>query len=381
MKINLAIMFGGVSCEHDISIITAMQAVKNLNTVKYNVIPIYITKGGQWLSGKKLLDIEYFKSHAKGKATSVTMLPNDNFLYKKTKIGLKKWMQIDVALLAFHGLNGEDGTISGLCELNQIPYTACSIFSSSLCCDKVSFKYYIKGLGLKSAKFVTVTQTEFNEKSKTIIDKIVSKLGYPLIVKPSKLGSSIGISVCNNLKELTDAIDLGFSLDEQLLIEQYLTDIREINCAVVGMGSDIIVSELEEPIKTNKILSFENKYINSHKNGDMEFTTRKMPPNISKELYNKVVSVSKLLFSKLNLKGVIRIDYIVTKQNELLVNEINTIPGSFANYLFKPKDISFAKLLDKLVSTAISESILKQQKIKTFQSDVLNSVSLDDIKK
>lgn len=381
MKINLAIMFGGVSCEHDISIITAMQAVKNLNADKYNIIPIYITKSGQWLSGKNLLNIEHFKNHEKKKTTQVTLMPTDNFLYKKTKLGYKKWLQIDVALLAFHGLNGEDGTISGLCDLNQIPYTACSIFSSSLCCDKVNFKYYIKGLGLKSAKFVTINQTEFENEQQKNINKLESKLGYPLIVKPSKLGSSIGISVCNNKKELNDAIELGFSLDEQLLIEEYLTDIREINCAVVGAGKDIIISELEEPIKTNKILSFENKYINSHKNGDMEFTTRKMPPNISKELYDKVVNTSKLLFSKLGMKGVIRIDYIITKENQLLVNEVNTIPGSFANYLFKPKDISFSKLLDKLVITAINESISRQQKIKTFNSDVLNSVTLDGIKK
>ncbi len=380
MKINLLVMFGGVSCEHDISIITALQAIKFLDEEKYNIIPIFISKTGEWYTGKRLLDISFFKNKESPnlkKLTKVTILPNDNYLYRKTKMGVFKIVQVDVALLSFHGANGEDGSISALFELNQIPYTAASLFGSSLCCDKVNFKYYIKGLGLKSAKFITLNQTEFETNSEDSIKEIEDYLGYPLIVKPSKLGSSIGITMCSNKKELLDAIDLGLSLDDQVLIEEFLINIREINCAIIGFGKDIIVSELEEPIKTSKILSFENKYINTKKNGDMQYIARNMPPKIEQETYDEVVRISELLFSKLRLKGIIRIDYILTKENKVLVNEINTIPGSFANYLFKPKYISYTKLLNKLITTAINENLFKQQKIKTFNSDVLSNIDLN----
>lgn len=382
MKINLVVMFGGVSCEHDISIITALQAIKNINTTKYNIIPVYITKSGQWLSGKDLLNMDYYinPTQKKYKVFPVTILPNSSYLYKITKVGVYKWQEVNVALLSLHGTNGEDGAIPALFQLNNIPYTSCSMFSSSLCCDKVSFKYYIKGLGLKTADFLTYHESQFNNNSQFVVNEIIEKLDFPVIVKPSKLGSSIGITVCYNEKELYAGLDLGFSLGEQVLVEKYLTDISEINCAILGLNDEFVVSELEEPIKTNKILSFENKYINSQKNGDMSFISRKMPPNISQELYDEVVNTSKFLFEKLNLKGVIRIDYIV-KDGELLVNEINTIPGSFANYLFKPKGISFATLIDKLVTIAFNESILKQQKIKTFQSDVLKNINLNGLKK
>ncbi len=378
MKINLLVMFGGVSCEHDISIITALQAMKQLNKDKYRIIPIYITKTGQWLSGADLLSLHYYVSpkNKKSKVFEVAMLPSSSCLFKVTKFGVRKWLDAHVALLAFHGVNGEDGTIQALLQLNGVPYTSCSMFSSALCCDKVSFKYYMKGLGLKSANFLTFNESQFLTNQETIVTQIEQTLGFPVIVKPSKLGSSIGITVCNTKKELVAGLDLGFSLGEQVLVEEYLTNISEINCAVLGLNNDILVSELEEPIKTSKILSFENKYINSQKNGDMTYISRKMPPNISQELYDEVVATSKLLFEKLNMKGVIRIDYILSKE-QLLVNEVNTIPGSLANYLFRPKNLTYTQLLDKLISLAISDNILKQQKIKTFHSDVLKNMNLD----
>lgn len=379
MKINLIVMFGGVSCEHDISVITAMQVFKNVNYNKYRLIPIYISKSGKWYSGSGLLNLDYYTNeHSKTKKQvfEVSMLPDSTWIFKKKKWGLYPFAEAHVALLSFHGENGEDGTIPALMQLNQIPYTSCSMNASSLCCDKVSFKYYVVGLGLKTAEFVTVNESEFVQNAVQTVEKIVKKLGYPVIVKPSKLGSSIGIEVCNNEKELLSALDLGFSLGTQVLVEKFLTGIREFNCAVLGLHGEMLVSELEEPVKTSKILSFENKYINAQKNGDMAFVPRQMPPQISAELYQEIVDTSKLLFETLNCKGVIRIDYILQGE-QLYINEINTIPGSLANYLFKPKNISFGELLEKMVTIAIRDNIAGQQKIKTFKSDVLKNINLN----
>lgn len=378
MKTNLLVMFGGVSCEHDISVITGLQALKHLDENKYNIIPLYITKSGVWLSGKVLTELKYYQgAEHTGKTREVTVLPNDFHLYKKTRFGYKKMVKIDCAVMCFHGMNGEDGTISGLMQLNNIPYTACSVFASSLACDKINFKYAIKGLNLKYADFLPVNESEYHKNAKGLIKNIVSTLAYPVIVKPSRLGSSIGISVCNNDKHLTEALELAFNLDENVLVEKFLTEITEINCAVLGVTNDYVVSELEEPIKTSKILSFENKYLNPEKQGDMEFLARKMPPNVSKQVYKEIVDTSKTLFTKLGFKGVIRIDYILTKDNEVLVNEINTIPGSLANYLFKPQNLSYTALLDKMINIALSDNNARQQKIKTFKSDVLNKLNFN----
>lgn len=379
MKMNVAVVFGGVSCEHDISIITALQVIKNINTEKYSVFPIYITKGGKWLTGKKLFSLNYYKQNLEKmlkNATEVAVLPSASTVYKKTKLGLFAWKKIDCALLALHGENGEDGCVPSIFQLANVPCTSCGVLSSALCCDKVNFKYFVKGLGVKTIDFVSVNETDYIKTPQQITEKIEKELGFPVIVKPSKLGSSIGITVCNGPKELMSGLYLGFNLGQQVLVEKFLTQIREINCAVLGAGEDIIVSELEEPVKTSKILSFENKYINSQKNGDMTYIDRKMPPNISADLYDEVVQTSKLLFGQLLCKGVIRLDYIV--QNETLyINEINTIPGSMANYLFKTKNIAFDELIDKLINTALRENVMQQQKIKTFKSDVLYNINLD----
>ena len=375
MKTNLAVMFGGVSPEHDISIITAIQVMANIDTNKYNIVPIYIAKDGQWLSGQELQKLEFFKGNDSKKLKNVAILPNNNWLYKTHKNKASKLFPIDVALMAFHGAHGEDGSIAALLEMAGIPYTSANTTAAQIAQDKCAFKYYVAGLGLNTAKFLTFNECDYRDNETTVINKVAKELKLPVIIKPSKLGSSIGISVCNNKKELESALELAFSLGEQVLVEQYLQDITEINCAVLGRPENMIVSELEEPIKTSEILSFENKYIHKHKSGSggMASLNRKMPPNISQELYQEVVNTSKLLFRKLNLKGVIRIDYIV-KEGKLFVNEVNTIPGSMANYLFKPKGINFTKLIDALAATAISDNIAKQQKTKTFNSDVLKHV-------
>lgn len=374
MKKNIAIFFGGDSVEHDISVITALQAIKNINKGKYDIIPVYL-KDSLWWSGENLLKMEYY-SEGELKANKVVLLP-DGYLYKQGII-LKKYRHIDVALLCFHGHGGEDGCVQGLLELYGIPYTSAGVIGSAISCDKSLFKEVLKGLNVDCIESVSFNNNEYYANSKMWLYK-VAKFGFPVVVKPSTLGSSIGISVCKNKKELMSALELAFNLDNRVLIEKYCQNMREINCAVAGYGDEIIVSELEEPVTKNEILSFENKYLNNQKQG-MASASRKIPAEISKEDSKKIKEVALLLFQKLDLKGVVRFDFILS-DGKIYLNELNSIPGSLAFYLFEPMGIKYTELLDKLILWALRDYENKSKITRKFKNNIFDKVSLDGIKK
>ena len=374
MKKNLAVMFGGDSVEHEISVVTALQAIRNVDTTKYNVIPIYL-KDGQWFSDKKLLEIDFYKYDCKAK--KVTMLPNSKYLYKKGLL-LWKYKKIDAALMCFHGHEGEDGCVQGLLELNGIPYTSAGVIGSALSCDKILFKEVLKGIDIDCVKSINFNKNHYyaNQRRWLVIGET---LEYPIVVKPCCLGSSIGISVCKNREELKDALDLAFSLDNRVLLEEFCKGMREINCAVMGYDDDIFISELEEPITKNEILSFENKYLNNQKKG-MASATRKIPADISKEQSDHIKEIAKFMFNKLDLKGVVRLDFMIAKE-KIYLNELNSIPGSLAFYLFELQGISYPNMIDKLVSWAVLDFERKSKIIRKFENSIFTSVSLDGIKK
>jgi len=374
MKKNLAVMFGGYSVEHEISVVTALQAIRNIDDKKYNIIPIYL-KDGEWFSGKQLLDVDFYKYDCKAK--KISMIPNSKYLYKKG-LFLWKYKKIDVALLCFHGYEGEDGCVQGLLELNRVPYTSSGVTGSALSCDKILFKEVLKGFNIDCVNSVNFNKNQYyaNQQKHIIIGE---NLSYPIVVKPNCLGSSIGISVCKNREELKDALDLAFSLDNRVLLEEYCKDMREINCAVMGYDDDIVISELEEPITKNEILSFENKYLNNQKQG-MASATRKIPAEIANTQSQKIKEIAKFLFNKLELKGVVRFDFMVTEE-KIYLNELNSIPGSLAFYLFEPQGISYQKMLDKLILWAILDTERKSKFIRKFEKTIFTSISLDGIKK
>ena len=242
--------------------------------------------------------------------------------------------------------------------------------------DKCCFKTYLKGLGVKTINGVSVTSTEFFKNFNKTINKVKENLSYPVIVKPSRLGSSIGIFVCNNDDELINGITEALIYDNKVLIENYVQNIKEVNCAILGDEKSYTISELEEPLKTDEILSFKNKYLNKNSNkNSMESISRKMPPDIPKNLYEEIKKISEKVFLDLKLKGVVRFDFIVS-DNEVYLNELNTIPGSLAFYLFKPKNISFSKELDILISCAIKEFENNKKLITTFSTNILDNVEL-----
>jgi D-alanine-D-alanine ligase len=379
MKKNLAVTFGGRTVEHDISIITANQLMHSADTNKYNVIPIYIDRDGKWYTGDKLMDVGYFKKfdpNAKGVTRVFLSCAADPTLYEYGK-KQRPLCTIDVAIPAMHGLHGEDGTIQGVFELSDIPYSSAGVVGSSVGMDKIVMKAAFKGFGFPVLDAVNFERDEFYADGDAILDRIEHKLGYPVVVKPANLGSSIGINIAKNRDALAFALDVAAKYDRRLLVEKAVVSIKEVNCSVMGTPADAKVSAIEEPVSSGALLGFEDKYLRSEGGSKgMKSLGRKIPADISEEMAAEVRRLSLELFKALDLKGVVRIDYIIdTAENKLYVNEVNTIPGSFAFYLWEPVGVSFSSLVDALVAIAERQMREKKKSEFAFDSTVLQKVA------
>lgn len=376
MKENLAVIFGGVSCEHDISIISAIQAIKNIDTNFYNIIPIYITKSGVMLTGKKLTELSTFSNMNYKKFKPVTFVSGSNNLYLKSLFGYIKKQNINVALVVMHGENGEDGKIMSMLSLCGIPYSACDQMQSAICMDKCVFKDYLKGLKINTVSGLTVFDYDYFNNPEKVKKQVLKQLNYPVILKPATLGSSIGIKIANNESELEAGLVVAFNYCNKVLIESYLSDITEINVALLGLNNDVTISETEQPVKQNDILTFDNKYMGNSSAG-MANLKRIIPADVSAEIVEEVKQTALKIFNSLSLKGVVRFDFIVdNKTNKVYVNELNTIPGSLAFYLFNPIDITYKQLINKLIKFAYIAHDNEQKLIKTFNSSVLDKTNI-----
>ena len=358
---KIAIIFGGKSSEHDISVITALQAINVIDKNKYSLFPVYITKDGGWLSGQKLLDKDTYLNFDEREFKPVRInFGKGEFTLGKT---FPKKIKIDCALLCLHGLNGEDGSVQGALELAGIPYTSSSVLGSSICMDKIIMKDLFKANGFNIVDYVWFTRDEFENNEEEVLDKITSKIDYPYIVKPANLGSSIGISKCDCEDDLLYAIEVACKYDSRIIVEKAVENLREINCACIGNECEVRTSKLEEPVSWNKFLSFKDKYLSFSK------TSSRSEPALEDKLKEKVEDISKKAFKALCQSGVARIDYLLDEvTQELYINEINTIPGSLANYLFPEH---FGKLIDELISLAIKREEDKKKNKFSYKSTAL----------
>ena len=353
---NICVVYGGKSAEHDISILTAIQAMKNLNKEKYNIIPLYQTKNCEFVVPDDFLNPKtYLNKNLKCNKVYFDF-GNSQIIIKSF---LKKHIKVDVVLNCCHGLNGEDGTISALCNLLNVPCTSSNILGSCICMDKIIMKNIFIANNIPSVKYIYCTSDDDIEK----VCENASLLGFPLIVKPSNLGSSIGVSKANNIDELKQCINLALCFDSRVLIEQCLENFKEINIACIKSDADILLSDTEQPISWQDFLNFDDKYISQ--NGK-----KILNPQLSESVLNQIQNLAKKLYNIFDLSGVIRIDFMVKDEN-VYVNEINTIPGSLAFYLFKGKNIDFFELLDKLIYNA--ELKFKKTNLHkySFESNVL----------
>ena len=361
---NIAVFYGGKSVEHDISVITAVQTMQNLNRQKYNIIPVYQTKNCEFVCLKDYLSLKAYTNKLNNFKKVV-------FNFGKGTITLKglisKTLKIDCAINCCHGNSGEDGTITAICNLCNIPLTSCSILASSICMDKIIMKDIFVANNIPCVDYVGLTKYEYNQNPDRCIKQITKKLGFPIIVKPSNLGSSIGIEKANNTEELEYALDVAFTYDTRVIAEKCLEDFKEVNISALG-NYECELSEIEQPVNWQDFLNFEDKYISSGTN--KKILNPKLDKNVKKQLH----SLAKTIFKVFDLSGVIRIDFMV-KENSVYVNEINTVPGSLAFYLWKPKDIDFFELIDRLIELAKQKHKENSLNNYTYKTDILNTFS------
>ena len=341
-KIKVGVIFGGQSTEHDVSVVSGSSVIKNLNKEKYEIYPIYISKDGEWFHYMKpVQDIEIFEIGEQPK--ELEKISNEFETLKKQ----------DIIFPVLHGLYGEDGTIQGLLELLKVPYVGCKVLASGICMDKVYAKMIFEKANINQAKAVVVNtkngytyvDEELNHISTTIeeICKIVNeKLKYPVFVKPSNSGSSVGVSKAENDEELKNSIQEAAKYDKEILIEQGING-KEIECAVLGM----------DDVKASCVLSADEFYDYDSKYKNAESKTI-IPADVSKEISEKIRKTAIKAFKAVKGSGLARVDFFVDKEtDEIYLNEINTMPG-FTNISMYPKlwencGLTYSKLLDRLI--------------------------------
>ncbi len=388
MKINLALMFGGKSVEHEISVISALQAAQYIDREKFNVIPIYISKSGEMYCGDYVGDIEAYKDidglikksypvTIARHADRVEILRLDSKPFKKPLVGY-----IDVALPIVHGTNAEDGTLAGYLNMLGVPYAGCDVLSSALGMDKYAMKAIFKDNGIPVLDCKLYFSDEFDDNPGLVMLDIEKLFGMPVIVKPVNLGSSIGISKADSKDKLYDALAEAFRYSKKVLVERAITNLTEVNCSVLGDDRSAEASVCERPVSEDEILSYSDKYLGGSKSSKgMASTRRVIPADISAENTHYIQELAVKAFKVLGCSGVARIDFMIDNDsNQIYLNEINTIPGSLSFYLWEPTGVKYGELLDRIIALALKRERERQSLTYAFDTNVLAGVHLGGTK-
>ncbi len=387
-KITVGLFFGGRSTEHEVSVVSALQAYENINKEKYHIVPIYVSKAGEFFTNPKFLHIKNYQDINSllfsSKQVSFGRKNGQGGLMLQGLFG--KFIPLDVAFPLFHGSFGEDGCIQGIFEMYQIPYVGLNVLGSAIAMDKFVAKQIFQTLGIPTAPFTSVLRHYWNTDSKTCLKHIKNLLKFPLFVKPGTAGSSIGVGKANNEDELQFAIEVAFTYSESVIIEEAFEGLIEVNCSAMGY-EHIEASVCEQPIPSKDVLSFTDKYMRGGgKNGSkgaggMETLSRIIPAPISKELTEEIQKTTKIVFSELNGCGVIRVDYFVDpKKNKFWINEVNSPPGSLAYYLWEKSGVNYQELLDKLIEFAQKRAENQSKTQYVFESGLLSQMASGEIK-
>lgn len=380
MKTNIGVFFGGRSTEHEISVISASQAMHAIDHDKYEVTPIYISKEGRWYTGDALLDVANYRNTDEllKKCEEVYMRPvfGDYNVYKvkKPMFGNGIATTLDVVIPVLHGSNGEDGTFEGVLESIGIPYAGCDVLSSANGMDKITMKMILANCGIPVVDFVWFTDKEWFTKHDELVGKIESTLGYPVIVKPANLGSSVGIGRAADRERLEECVEDAACYSSRIIVEHMVDNLKEINCSVLGDCDDYQTSVCEEPIKSGEILSYEDKYMGGTKGAKgMQASQKRIPADLPVEMSDRIRYLAGETFRVLSCHGVSRVDVIVDADtDEIYVNEINTIPGSLSFYLWEATGIPFSGLMDKLVELALKRKRERANKTVTYSRNIFS---------
>ncbi|MBD5314538.1 MAG: D-alanine--D-alanine ligase [Bacteroides sp.] len=377
MKTNIGVFFGGRSTEHEISVISASQAMHAINREKYDVTPIYISKQGKFYTGDALFDVANYRDIPAllARCEEIYLRPvyGDYNLYRAKSGGLfgnkGPVTTLDVVIPVLHGSNVEDGIFEGVLETIGIPYAGCNTLASANGMDKITMKMILRESGIPVIDYVWFTDKEWFSKRDELIEKIESKIGYPVIVKPANLGSSVGIGRAADRQQLIDKVDIAQKYSSRIIVEHMVDNLKEINCSVLGDCDEYQSSVLEEPIKSAEILSYEDKYMGGTKGAKgMQASQKRIPADLPEDMTKRIQYLAGETFRVLGCHGVSRIDFIIDDDSkEIFVNEINTIPGSLSFYLWEATGLSFDKLMDKLVQLALKRK--REQGLKTVSYD------------
>lgn len=379
MKIRVGVFFGGKSVEHEVSVITGLQACGAIDREKYEVIPVYITKDNRFFIGEKIGQIKAYRDLKALLAASTRVIPvSDGGLkllrYPLKKFGENELAQIDVALPAVHGTNVEDGAFQGFLQTLGVPYASCDVLSSAVGMDKYVMKTVFADNGVPVLSCVVADVKQYTHQTEETLDEIESKTRYPVIVKPINLGSSVGIRKAKNRGELTEALEYAFTFSIRVLVENALEHIREINCAVLGDYESAEASECEEPFANDEILSYQDKYVGGGKG--MASLKRKIPAEITPEQREEVRSLAVRAFRSLGCCGVARVDFMLDEDTgKLYLTEINTIPGSLSFYLWEPLGMKYSALLDRMISLAFKREREHEALSFSFDTNLLETAS------
>lgn len=383
MKTKVAVIFGGHSVEHEVSIISGLQAFMALDREKYDVIPLYISKDNEMYTGDHMGTVEAFKDMTAclKSATRVVLAPGKNGVdvvrYPAPKLGKAVVGSFEVAIPVVHGTNVEDGTLMGFLEMLSVPYAGCDVTSSAVGMDKFKMKAVLAAAGIPVLPAKEYRARAYALNPGDIIADIESAFSYPVIVKPVNLGSSIGISKADDHDALVAAMDLAVSFSDRVMVERAVGNLREINCAVLGDADDAIPSVCEEPLNATDILSFGDKYLsgegkNGSKSAGMSSLKRRCPAELPDGMTEQVQDLAVKTFQALGCAGVSRVDFLNdVKTGELWVNEINTIPGSLSFYLWEAAGIPFVELMDRLVDGAFKRHRDREALTFTYESNIL----------
>ncbi len=396
MKIKLGVFFGGKSVEHEVSIITAIQAIENINKEKYDIIPVYIAKNNKMYCGEFIGDIRQYKdiNSLLNNSIEVTLAQKGDkvALLKCNKRFFEKsiYDYIDIAFPIVHGTNVEDGTIQGYLKMFNLPYVGCDVISSAVGMDKYVCKCLLKENNIPVLDCKCFTLKDFNDSVENIIEEVEKDIPYPVIVKPVNLGSSVGIEIAKNKEELQKSIENAFSYSKKILVEKVIVKLKEVNCSVIGDYEEAMASECEEPVKTDEILSYTDKYISGGKKTggkmagsktSMNAGVLKLPAEITKEQKQTIQDLAIKTFKILGCSGVIRIDFMIDEDtNKIYVNEVNTIPGSLSFHLWRATNLNYTDLLDKLIDLSLKRNREDKQMTYSFDSNILSGYTSGGLK-
>ena len=384
---TVAVIFGGRSVEHDVSIVTGHQVMDAFPAERYDITPVYIARDGRWFTGEPLIDLNNMRDADMVNSEGVypCLLSPDTRHHGliinplSGRFSKSEVKRIDVVFPALHGSHGEDGSLQGLLELADIPYVGYATLGSALTNDKIMTKMVLRQANIPVLDDLWFLRDQWLDQPDEIIEAIRAKFDFPLFIKPSTLGSSIGIGRADSTKLLRASIDIAANFDRRILIEPAVTDGIEINCSVVGFGGSYEASTLEQPVSWDDFLSYEDKYLRGSEG--MKSAERLIPAPISPELTEKIQQISVGAFQAVDGRGIARIDYLARpEQDEVFLNEINTMPGSLAFYLWHEDGYSWANLVEKLVQLALDAQAVKRRNIYDYQTNLVEVASQRGVK-